>query len=425
MKTTTYQQALANGEISLEIPVYESQHLFVSQKGIIKLSDSNHLTEGGGEQDENDNLQNFTDEYFIFRDIFGKLSRFFRAYTHHTLECKVRILPYAYAYTHQEIVFTRSKKALIDHTPFRRHPFSPPLSNTSNIKNYIYLIKRTLSYIYLIKQWFSFYTKSLFAKRYNTSVALLTREVANNYYHFLNETLAEYYQLKLAKKEPDFYILPLEMPFHKQVYQLLNIDIKRIIPSHTRKLIRAKELIIPTLLADYEILEYRKYTHFDSHILPLFTYTMHKELFHKTLSITHTLKPTRKIFLARPAHSNRNFTNHQEIEKVMREYGFEIIMPDSLSVEEQIHTIREAAYVVSPHGAALENLVFAKEQTKVLEIFPQYYHNRCPQFVALAQKCQYSYLIGDTQDTSMHPQQECIYLSADKLRFALDIFLGS
>ncbi|WP_334091488.1 hypothetical protein [Helicobacter typhlonius] len=46
MKTTTYQQALANGEISLEIPVYESQHLFVSQKGIIKLSDSNHLTEG-------------------------------------------------------------------------------------------------------------------------------------------------------------------------------------------------------------------------------------------------------------------------------------------------------------------------------------------------------------------------------------------
>ena len=48
MKTTTYQQALANGEISLEIPVYESQHLFVSQKGIIKLSDSNHLTEGGG-----------------------------------------------------------------------------------------------------------------------------------------------------------------------------------------------------------------------------------------------------------------------------------------------------------------------------------------------------------------------------------------
>ncbi|WP_334089318.1 hypothetical protein [Helicobacter typhlonius] len=44
MKTTTYQQALANGEISLEIPVYESQHLFVSQKGIIKLSDSNHLS---------------------------------------------------------------------------------------------------------------------------------------------------------------------------------------------------------------------------------------------------------------------------------------------------------------------------------------------------------------------------------------------
>ena len=110
MKTTTYQQALANGEISLEIPVYESQHLFVSQKGIIKLSDSNHLTEGGGEQLEKDKLQKFTLEYFIFRDIFGKLSRFFRAYTHHTLECKVRILPYAYAYTHQEIVFTRSKK---------------------------------------------------------------------------------------------------------------------------------------------------------------------------------------------------------------------------------------------------------------------------------------------------------------------------
>ncbi|WP_334092129.1 hypothetical protein [Helicobacter typhlonius] len=48
MKTTTYQQALANGEISLEIPVYESQHLFVSQKSIIKISDSKHLKGGGG-----------------------------------------------------------------------------------------------------------------------------------------------------------------------------------------------------------------------------------------------------------------------------------------------------------------------------------------------------------------------------------------
>lgn len=427
MRTTTYQQALYDGEISLEIPVYDSQDVLVSQKGVIDLSSSPAPI--GKENKQSDksgvnecahpiNLAAFGDEYFIFRDMFGKVSQFLRAYTHKTIDCKVRILPHAYAYTHQEIVFTKSKKALISYGAQRKHPFGPSLPNSSRLR-------RIADFIRLIARWMQFYFSVPFARRYNASVALLTKESELRHYgHFVKEMLAGYYQLKLAKKEPDFYILPLEMPFQKQVCELLNIDLSRVIPSHTRKLIHAKELIVPTLIADYEIVEYRKYMHTNTHILPLFTYTMHKELFYDILAPTQHTKPYRKIYLARPTGSNRNFTNHEEIESVMQQYGFEIVVPDFLSVREQILMMSEVACVVSMHGAGLNNLFFAKEGTKVLEIFSQYYHDRGVQLVALAKQCEYHYIIAETLDTSMHPQQECAYISPDMLHLALDRLLS-
>lgn len=429
MNTTTYAKAFSDGDISLEVLVYESEELLITQKGIVKLSSqileagnkNLHTTQcnPGGTNRSGIILKNLGDDYFIFRDMFGKLSRFFRAYVHNTLECKVRVLPNGYAYTHKEIVFTRRRQALLCHNVQRKHPFGPSLPNASKLRRLADLVR-------LIGNWFQFYLHVPFAKKYNSSVALLTREIAFHHYgHFLKEMLAGYYQLRLAQKKPDFYILPLEMPFHRQVYELLNIDLSRIIPSHTCKLIRARELIIPTLVADYERVEYRSgYSHTNTHILPLFTYTMHRELFSNAFYSAQNIKPYRKIYLARPEGSNRNFINHEEIESVMIEYGFEIVVPDFLDVVDQMRMMSEAEYVVSMHGAGLNNLFFAREHTKVLEIFSQYYHDHGVQFVALAKQCDYHYIIAETPDISMHPQQECAYLYPQVLRSALDTLIG-
>lgn len=74
------------------------------------------------------------------------------------------------------------------------------------------------------------------------------------------------------------------------------------------------------------------------------------------------------------------------------------------------------------HGAGLYNVFFSTKDTKIFEIFPQYYHNTSTQYIALARGCKYSYMVGETHDTSMHPQQENVYINPEKLKLALQIF---
>lgn len=353
---------------------------------------------------------------FHLRDIFGNYHRFFRPYTHTTQECIVRILPHAYCYTNDEIIFTKSKKSLISHTSWRIHPFSPPSPKSWRIKN-IYKI------LQLCKRWLKFYIKALFAKRY-TKVALLTRQVQDCYGHFIYEFMAGYYQLKLAQKqdssiEVDYYILPLNLPFQRQMYEILGIPESKIIPSYPNQLICADMLIVPTLLADYEILEYRKYTHFGGFIAPLIFNDMYQYLLPSYLQPKPN--PTRKIFLIRPRDSNRNIENISEVEAIFQSFGYEIILPDMLSLKQQILLFASSNTIASMHGSGLDNVIFANKGIKVFEIFSQYYHDKSPQTKALARGCKYFYMVGYTSDISMHPQQESVYIPIDKLKIALRI----
>ncbi|MCX2716539.1 glycosyltransferase family 61 protein [Helicobacter sp. MIT 21-1697] len=350
-----------------------------------------------------------------FCDISGYLHRFFRPYIHLTLECYVRILPFGYCYSNDEIIFTKNKKVVISHTPLRIHPFVMIYDG-----NKFKYIKESLR---LLKKQIKFYIKTIFTQTSQNSIALLSRQVSNNYGHFITETIAGLYQLKLANIEPDYYILPLDTPFQTQMYEILGINKERIIPSYPSRLIHAKKLIVPTPIADYEIVEYRPgYTHFRSFVLPYFVYTMYDKLCPHLLNTTST-KPKRKLFLTRPINSNRNILNLQEIESILTEYGFEIILPDNLSVSEQIATISSATHIIGMHGAGLDNLIFAEKDTKMLEIFSQYYHDASPQMKALARGLKYYYIVGSTPNISIHPQQECVYLCPKKLRMALKKFL--
>lgn len=113
-------------------------------------------------------------------------------------------------------------------------------------------------------------------------MALLSRQVEDNYGHFLHEVIAGFHQLKLINLTPDFYILPLNTPFQKQMYDLLGIPLKNIIPSSPNTLIQVRQLIIPTLMADYEFVEYRKHSHTCTFAQPLFSYFMYDYLLPQT-----------------------------------------------------------------------------------------------------------------------------------------------
>lgn len=66
----------------------------------------------------------------------------------------------------------------------------------------------------------------------------------------------------------------------------------------------------------------------------------------------------RRLFLRRTGKS-RPMNNSIEIEAMVREYGFEIIEPETLSFAEQVRLFSSAELIVSQGGAALGNIIFA------------------------------------------------------------------
>ncbi len=371
----------------------------------------------------------------------------------------MRVYPQAYCYSDDsEIVITKSHKAIISQTSYPTHAFALPKGAS--------LARKLLESLKQCKLWARFYYQRLFKlHRVNGSLALLHQ--ATNYYHFLSESIAALEQIRRSGLEPDYYLLAKDMPYQRQMWQLLQIPESKILPLNPRRLIQAQRLIVPTFIANFESVEWRGgITHHRTLALPLLlqkilplnprrliqaqrlivpTFIANFEsvewrggiTHHRTLALPLLLQqfyrdfakllpppksPThkkRKIFLTRPSNSNRHLENAKEVESTFARFGYEIILPDSLSLESQACMARESSILASLHGAGLSNAFFMREGAIVFEIFPQYYHYSCPQFCALLMGCRYFYMVAQTTDTTPHPQQESAYVCPKELQKAL------
>jgi len=76
----------------------------------------------------------------------------------------------------------------------------------------------------------------------------------------------------------------------------------------------------------------------------------------------------RRIYLTRREQARRRVRNEAAVEETMRRYGFETVAPESLPLAEQVALFAECEAVVSTHGSALTNILFAPTGLKVLDI---------------------------------------------------------
>ncbi|WP_104696974.1 MULTISPECIES: glycosyltransferase family 61 protein [unclassified Helicobacter] len=349
---------------------------------------------------------------YHFADIFGKHHKFFRPYTHQTQDFKVSVLNNGYCFTDNEIVFTKKKEILFEHTSYRTHPLCLDKSPTNFVIRWAR--KRVIFYKRLIAS-----IRLLFSKKINKNVVLLTRpDIQDCYGHLIVDIMAGYYQVKTFCQKNnikiDYYILPTKLKFQRELISLLQINMSQVIPSESKIAIQAKNLIIPTLMSDYEVVDYRGFIKPNFNITPPFAKNLYTNLIPET-------KPFRKIYLKRPEKSNRNITNFQEVETIFKKFGYEIILPDILPLQEQINLFSQTKCIASMHGSGLNNMIFMQENTFVLEIFSEFYHDRVPQTIAFIKGINYSYMIGKTADTSVHPQQENVYINPTELTKALEI----
>ncbi len=78
-----------------------------------------------------------------------------------------------------------------------------------------------------------------------------------------------------------------------------------------------------------------------------------------------------KIYITRRNNNRRKIVNENEVEYVLKKYGFETIDCDRIPIEKQISIMSHANTLVSVHGAALTNMIFLRPHSKVLEFHRQ------------------------------------------------------
>jgi len=74
-----------------------------------------------------------------------------------------------------------------------------------------------------------------------------------------------------------------------------------------------------------------------------------------------------RVYLSRQVAAARRTANEEEVQELLRSFGFDIVVPDGRTAEEQIAILENANIVVAPHGSALTNLIFCQQSKLVIE----------------------------------------------------------
>lgn len=109
--------------------------------------------------------------------------------------------------------------------------------------------------------------------------------------------------------------------------------------------------------------------------------------------------------------STRRFINQDEVEQVFRARGFEIVVPEDLSVQQQIELFSRAKVIAGPTGAAIANLVFAPRGGRILVLaaFNRHWPFHYWPNMAHAAGHRVQYLFGRTAGEALHPAHPDLY----------------
>ncbi|MCH1429581.1 MAG: DUF563 domain-containing protein [Chlamydiales bacterium] len=229
------------------------------------------------------------------------------------------------------------------------------------------------------------------AKTIKGSLAVIASGSPNSYYHWMLEVLPRLELLRLSGLTYDsLYVPELRYPFQKATLASLKIAEDKLIEADKRTHIQADHLIItslPTLAIEKGREAYR------SMALPSWVVSFLRE--HFLASPTEEGSQDLKIYISREKAQKRRILNEKELIASLKTRGFSVLCLEDLKVEEQAALFNRASLIVAPHGAGLTNLVFAHENTKVIEIFHPEYLSDCFFHMTQLLKQEHDYTIAE------------------------------
>ncbi len=101
------------------------------------------------------------------------------------------------------------------------------------------------------------------------------------------------------------------------------------------------------------------------------------------------------IYVSRRRAPRRALRGEEELEAQLRTRGFEIVFLEDLRLAEQMRLFARAEVVVSPHGAGLTNVLWARPGARLVEIYPANDFNDCYARLALSVGMEHRYVTAE------------------------------
>lgn len=333
----------------------------------------------------------FPSEKFVLHemtDISGVKTKYFKKYKCDIPASYVRSFENGICYTNEEDVYVSDDKVVLHYADKKRNDkIGYPKLDLSDVKK----IKGKVAHLSL-------------------------SSLENNYFHWQIECLGRLYLIKKSGITPDYYIVSNHTHFQKQFLELLGIAEDKIIPANNRQLIQADELIEPSLINNWEYINFRGWKHYQKKYLPSWIGNLYRE---EILPKIQNTEP-KNIYISRQNAKYRKIINEDELIKILKEYNFTIVNLDEMNVIEQIALFKNAQIVIGIHGAGLANLLFCSQNVRVLELFPQFYHDLSYRILCKALNIKHECLIGKTGQTNVPPYQENVWIDPEKIQIFLN-----
>ncbi|MDJ0616381.1 MAG: glycosyltransferase family 61 protein [Calothrix sp. MO_192.B10] len=223
-------------------------------------------------------------------------------------------------------------------------------------------------------------------KKIKGTVAYISNTVPNHYGHWLQYTLPliRIYWKNIGKQNIDYYYIG-DCPISNfQIETLTKLGIDR------------QQIINYPCKADCSLiaLRYKIRQNGGSQYTDIFTFRFLRELFpiSQNSSNNHAYK---KIYVPRGNVSKRKVINENEILNYLDKLGFLPLVMDGRTVQEQADIFSNADVIIAPHGSALHNLIFARPNTKVIELYSFNHFDTTNFTFASYANTDYYYVIGE------------------------------
>lgn len=254
-----------------------------------------------------------------------------------------------------------------------------------------------------------FVNKDVTLVYYNDSVEIIEEGImlitnaSFNYFHFNLESLSK---LCLINEIEEYNKIPilvdercLRIQSFKDELDMLNSHGRKIVYLkqgycyNIKNLIYLSDLIIAPMNFKKDVL-----IRYDDYIIN----EVGVKQLHDKLAINSTIN--KKLFISRRNCSLIRLTNQNEIEKIFKEYGYEVIYPEEMSFQDQLEIFSKAEFIAGASGAGFTNILFANRNAKIICILPKEIKLTCYSNIAgiLGQECYYL-------DAKIHYNTNAVY----------------